>query len=307
MNFTVDETFKKGKKTAFCMSVDDVCPMSSNIAYDCGGDLMNGRLGNLKWLADRHPQLKMTLFVTADWREIQSAPTRRILSKIPILRDNLYLADRLPKGTLRIDRHHEFLSALKSVPAFEIATHGLSHSHKGLRIPVEFQNESKGEILEILDEMLDIFRKSKLDYQRGFCPPAWDAPNSLLQALSERGFKYVSSSRDLNTPISRDALTAMSGIKGIPLIFPSILEKFNIVHFPVNFQATSRLERCLEIIEAGGLVSVKAHSSHGMLDSADKLYMNYLDMLMSKLEDKYGDDIHWTSMGEMSDTINGSL
>src|SRR5262249_24369191 len=59
-----------GKRDAVCFTIDDVHPGRSTDHYDAGGDLGKGALGLIAELLERHPQLHVTLFTTADWREI---------------------------------------------------------------------------------------------------------------------------------------------------------------------------------------------------------------------------------------------
>lgn len=80
--------FKGKSNAAICISIDDVCPLK--LPYgDFGGELANGRLGKLLWLADRHRGLKFTLFTTADWREISPLPTRNCRQNSVATRQNL--------------------------------------------------------------------------------------------------------------------------------------------------------------------------------------------------------------------------
>jgi len=77
------------------------------------------------------------------------------------------------------------------------------------------------------------------------------------------------------------------------------------VHVPSNFSATSSLDRALELVEAGGLLSIKAHIiklafGHVMLDGVDALYRNYLDVVLSKLEDHLGDRLWFATMAEVA-------
>ena len=119
-----------GKLAAVVFTIDDVHPGTSSEHYDGGGDLGKGALGHVQALLERHPYLHVTLFTTADWREISPTPSR-VLSKIPVVRDRMYLSKILPAGTRRIDRHPEFLAYLRSLPRTEIGLHGLHHIHPG--------------------------------------------------------------------------------------------------------------------------------------------------------------------------------
>lgn len=300
-----------GKRAAICFTIDDIHPAKSTDYYEAGGDLDKGSLGLVKWLLDRHPQLKVTLFTTANWREISPVPTKKILAAIPGLRDKVYLAKRWKKDAMNLENHPEFIEFLNNLKGAEIGYHGLYHVHKGLKIPVEFQNQTEDEFDEILREMKKIFQNSGLKHVNGICPPGWNAPDALLNQLIKHKFDFVASARDIFSKISSDALTNMSGIKGVPLIFPTTIKDGKIIHIPTNFQANSKIERAKEIIENGGLLSIKAHIVKSVfgyiaIDGVDELYMNYLDVLLENLENQYGDDIWWTSMGEISEYIKNN-
>ena len=298
-----------GKRAAVCFTIDDVHPGKSRDHYDGGGDLGDGALGLVAKLLERHPHLHVTLFVTADWREISPAPSR-LLKRVPILRDRLYLSKVLPEGTRRIDRDPAFLAYLRSLPRTEIGLHGLHHIHRGPLLHVEFQDEPVRVQREKLRRMLDIFDASALSFVRGMCPPGWNAPESLLVAMEELGFDFVASARDIKTPISPDATTNMSGLRGVPLIQPAISGR-GLLHFSTNFQATSQWERAKAIVDAGGLLAIKAHIvkdalGHVALDGVDAVYCNFLDLLFDRLEREYGDSLWWTTMGEISRQIRGA-
>lgn len=299
-----------GKKAAICFTIDDIHPSKSTDFYEAGGDLNKGKLGLVKWLLDRHPKLKVTLFTTANWREISPVPTRKVLAKIPKLRDKYYLAKRWKKNKMNLENHPEFISFLNNMERAEVGFHGLYHTHKGLKIPVEFQNQTDLEFADIIREMERIFESSGLQHVRGICPPGWNAPEPLLNQLVKSNFDFVASARDIFTPISKDAVTNMSGVKGEPLIYPSFL-KNNLIHIPTNFQANSTIDRAREIINAEGLLSVKAHIvkfifGYTAIDGVDELYMNYLDVLLTNLENEYGDQLWWTSMGEISEYVKNN-
>lgn len=305
----VDNWLSENHKAAICFTIDDLHPAKfSTHGYDAGGDLDKGVFGKVNWLLERHPQLKVSLFATADWREISPFPTRKLLAKIPFLRDFFYLTPILPKGTFRIDKFLDFINYYKNHKQVEIALHGLHHCHKGLKIPVEFQNQSLEECSQIITEMLDIFEKSGLRYANGFTPPAWNASENLLKVLINKKIDFLASARDIITPISKDAKNAMSGYPNVSIIYPERIENQKLIHFPSNFQATNSYDRAFEIIENNGLLSIKAHMiknayGHISLDGVDQTYMQYLDKLFCQIEDKYGDQIWWTTMGEISQKI----
>jgi hypothetical protein len=302
----------EGKRAALCFSIDDVHPGIGDQEHNSVGELNQGCLGHLRWLLDRHPHLRATLFTTADWREISPIPTRRLLARIPYLRERLYLTPILPIGTMRLSNHPEFVQSLKQLPRVEIGLHGLHHVQRGPCIPIEFQKLSATECTRILQEMIAIFAETGLEYSPAMNPPGWEITESLTNAMIETGIKSVASARDIRTPISRAAITNMSGLKGVSLIYPELICGGQLLHITSNFQATSTVDRAVAIIKNGGLLAIKAHamktvSGHTALDGLDELYRNYLDLVFTQLEDMYGDSIWWTSMGEItSRCMNGS-
>lgn len=296
------------KKAAICFTIDDVHPGTSNDAYEGGGDLDRGALGHVAWLLDRHPQLRVTLFVTPEWREISPVPTRRVMRHIPFLRDRLMLAPTLPKGTMRLDRHPRFVRYLKGLPRTEISLHGLQHIHRGERLPVEFQEESLDECVQVLERAIEIFRSAGLGLSMGMTPPGWNAPANLLAAMARLDFAYVASARDVSSPIAPKATAEMSGLRGVSLIYPEFLLNRSLIHFSTNFQATSEVDRARQIIELGGIVAIKGHIvknavGHVAVDGIDPLYRNYLDLLFGALHVQYGASLWWCSMGDIAARI----
>ncbi len=302
---SVPDWLPKGKRGAVCFGIDDVHPRTPEL-YEENGDLNRGVLGHVRWLLQRHEQLRITLFTTADWRQISHIPTRRLLSRTPWLRDRFHLSEILPAGTMRLGRHPHFVQRLQELPRLEIGLHGLNHVRRGRGLPVEFAGLDKDACKRILRESIAIFEEAGLEYVCGMTPPGWDISENLMSAMIDVGLKFVASARDIRTDISPPASTNMSGLKGVSLIYPQFIYDRRLLHITSNFQATSPIDRAIEIIENGGLLAIKAHSlknssSHIALDGLDELYRNYLDLLFARLDNIYGNTLWWTSMGEISD------
>ena len=294
-----------GKQAALCFTIDDVHPGRSSDAYEAGGDLSQGALGHVEWLCQRHPQLHVTLFVTPDWREISPFPTRKFLSSLPFLRNQLYLAKTLPAETMLLSRHPEFVTYLKSLPRVDCALHGLHHINKGFKIMEEFGGRDQRECQSMLQEALDIFEKVHLPRSPGMCPPGWGLSDDLAEAMIAVGLQFVTSARDLRTPITGDAVNAMSGRLGVSLIYPEWIMNHRLLHFATNFQATSTFDRAEQVIALNGLVAVKAHIikkafGHVALDGMDKAYRDYLHELFCRLEDRFAESLWWTSMAQIT-------
>lgn len=301
--------YRPSKTGAVVMSVDDVFPGTSRDAYEAGGDLEKGALGRLLWLLERHPQLRLTLFVTPDWRQI-SPVAHRLWRHVPWLKDRVFLATVLPKGTMDIRSHPDFVAFLNAMPRTEVAIHGLHHINRGHSISVEFRDQERYACARMLNEAIRIFEQSGLRHVRGLQPPGWDCGPALQHACVDVGIKWVASARDIKTQVSKEARTAMSGLRGVSMLFPQRIVP-NLLHISTNFQATSTPERAFDILDAGGVLSIKAHISktvreHVHLDGVDDLYMNYLDRLFDDIEQRYGDAVDWTTFDRLTASLSAS-
>jgi hypothetical protein len=299
--------YQCGHRGAVVLTVDDIFPGTRGKPFEAGGALEKGGLGRLLWLLDRHPQLRITLFTTPDWREVSPVPTSR-LCHVPWLRDRIYLAPILPKGSMDLRRYPDFVAFLNAMPRTELALHGLHHIHRGRKVAVEFQEQDVPTSTAMLREAVSIFDEAGMVWSRGFQPPGWNLPPALRQACVNTGIGWVASGRDLRSAIRPGATMAEGfGLVGTSLIFPEQTDE-GLIHFSTNFQATSAPERAFDILDAGGILAIKAHITqfvpgHVHVDGVNRLYMNYLDRLFCDIEDRYDDAVAWTSMGAIADGI----
>jgi hypothetical protein len=294
-----------GKAAAVCFSIDDVHPASSREGYEAGGDLAAGALGRLVRLQKRHPQLKATLCVTPDWRLKSLVPAAGILRHIPWTRRRVHWPQLHRPGRFRMDRHPQLVAYLNGLERCEVVPHGLFHAHVGPRFAVEFQDETEDQCARVIARGLQIFTDAKLNFVNGYVPPAWSAPSALIAALERMNFQFIMAARDLGTAITPDAVVPMSGLADVSLIYPQLIGNGTLVHFTCNFQATSPIDRAVQILDAGGLLHIKAHAfkrigSHVMLDGLDDLYCNYLDLLLRSLDRRFGDRLWWTHVSEVA-------
>ena len=297
-----------GKVAAVCFSIDDIHPGTSADAYEAGGDLTLGALGRLLALQRRHPELKLTLCVTPDWRLKSLVPDTHVLRRIPWLRERVHWTRLHRPGHFRLDRHPQLVSCLNGLERCEVVMHGLTHAHRGPRFAVEFQEQSVAECTARVERGLAIFGAAKLAFVRGYVPPAWNAPGALIAALGRCGFRFLCSARDLKTAIAPDAVTAMSGLAGVSLIYPQFVGEHKLVHLSCNWQATSPVERALAILDLGGVLHIKAHifkagGGHEMLDGLDDGYCRYLDHLFAELKKRFGDRLWWPHLSEVADRV----
>jgi len=297
-----------GKQSGVVFTIDDVHPGTSQDPYEAGGDLGRGALGNLETILAAHDQVRVTLFVTPDWREISPVPTRTLLARVPWLRDRVLLAPVHPKGSMRLDRHAAFVEYLTGLGRTEVALHGLHHVHPGPLLPMEFQDESVARCTGILRDAMDIFAAAGLDQARGMTPPSWNAPPALLDAMEAVGLVYVASACDLGTPVDLTAENHGSGMRGVPAFEPVELPGRRMVHIPTNYRATSAWDRAAAILEAGGLLSVKAHivkNALGIvaLDGLDEAYAAQLIDLFGRITREFGDSVWWGTMSDVADAV----
>ena len=300
-----------GKSAAVCFSIDDVHPATSQDTYEAGGDLAGGALGRLAGLQRRHPHLKATLAVTPDWRLDSLVPDTGPLRRIAWIGRRVHWTRLRAEGHFRLDRHPRLVAYLNSLERCEVVLHGLSHAHTGPQWAVEFQDQSEEECVSILERALGIFNAAGIRFVRGFMPPAWNAPPALIAALGRLGFEFLNSARDLRTRVTRGAVTSMSGLQGVSLIHPEVLTSRGIVHLSCNFQATSPVERALQILRLGGMLHIKAHifktgGGHQMLDGLDDLYCNYLDLLFTHLHQQFGSRLWWAHLSEVAARVRGA-
>jgi hypothetical protein len=303
-SFTLPSWLPREKSAVVCFSIDDIHPSTSEDSYEAGGDLEAGALGRVVELQRRHPELNVTLCVTPDWRLDELKPSR-LLRFVPGLRRRVHWTRLAPVERFRLDRHPRFVAYLNALQRSEVVLHGLHHSHVGRQFATEFQGESEQQCRASITRGMEIFRAAGLRFSRGYVPPAWHAPPSLLAALAGLGFEYVSSARDLRTPIAEQARTAMSGLTGVSLIHPQFITGTEMVHLACNFQATSPLDRALQILELGGVLHIKAHifktgGGHRMLDGLDELYVNYLDAVFCALKSRFGARLWWTTLSDVA-------
>ncbi|MDI1289568.1 MAG: DUF2334 domain-containing protein [bacterium] len=289
-------------------SIDDIHPGRSSDPYEAGGDLSDGALGHLETILASHEQVRATLFVTPDWREISPVPTRALRSRIPWINDRVMLAPIRPKGAMRLDRHAAFVDYLKGLDRTEIALHGLHHVHVGHLLPMEFQGESAARCARILREAMQIFADAGLDEPRGMTPPSWNAPPALLDAMEAIGFTYVASACDIGTPVDVAADNQGGGLRGVPAFTPIALPGRRLVHIPTNYRATSTWDRAAAILDAGGLLSVKAHivkNALGIvaLDGLDEAYATQLSELFGRISAEFGESVWWGTMSDVADTV----
>ena len=209
-----------------------------------------------------------------------------------------------------IRNHPDFVAFLNAMPRTEVALHGLSHINFGHSVSVEFQHRDRETCAGMLAEAMRIFEEAGLRHVRGLQPPGWSCGPALQQACRDVGIEWIMSARDLRTPVSKDATTAMSGLSGVSMLFPERIAE-SLLHISTNFQATSTPERAFDILDTGGVLSIKAHITknvpgHTHLDGVDDLYMNYLDRLFADIEERYGDTIDWTTLGSLATSLSES-
>ena len=304
--------YPNGKHAAVVVSVDDVRPIINGMVNDIGVGSRGDILGAIAGLQKEHPQLIVTLFTVPDWREKNPFPTRRLLSRLPILNQYFYLSPVWSEPALSLEKHPDFCQRLSALPGVEIAVHGLHHVSKGQPVFQEFRRLSLKECLRRLELAEAIFERVGLHYVKGFAPPGWNVSKALLLALHMRKYQFLVSARDLQTEITHAAMYNNSDMRNLSLLFPAILPGTDIVHIPVNWSRTSSFERADRILDLGGVLSIKGHAikqeyGYTAVDGLDETYCNYLHGLFSHIEKRWGQDVWWTSMEDLTAAYRRSL
>ncbi|MFH1285259.1 MAG: DUF2334 domain-containing protein [Candidatus Micrarchaeota archaeon] len=276
----------KNCKAALNINVDDVHPESASDIADCSGEQDEGVFRFLTLLGDEFPELKMTLFVTPEWRYKKFAGRWR--RKLDFVFGSKY--ELWDETKFRLDLHPEWCSWLREKTRkgkFEIAVHGLNHYSPRYPYSAEFQGASYEESNAKLEKAEAIFADAKLPFVRGFRTPGWGVSSGLLQALKEREYEFVSC-----YPNARE----LSAVEGI-------------VHVPQNWDATHLVAEARNIVKSGGLLSIKAHitKKYGSDRIANGLDEVSYAKIRKLLQDVYSWDVWFASMKEIAEFAKKEL
>ncbi len=283
----------------FNFHVDNIHPESNREGWDCGGDRERGVFRHLLDLRKRFPQVKVTLFVTADWTDRSQPLWARALGRaVPEWRRN---PRHWPPSTFRLDRHREWCRWLASLEGFELAFHGLHHYNPRGFHGQEFIGLGYDECVSRLRRSEEIFRQTGLPASRGFRSPGWEVTEPLLRALADLNYDYVAGSGDFETPPSRTAVSEGAGLRGPPLIFPAYHR--GVLNLPQNWDIRkSSVERGLAIVREGGLLSAKGHinpvyENERYDNGLSEETMNHLCEMLEALE---GEEVRYMALSEVA-------
>jgi peptidoglycan/xylan/chitin deacetylase (PgdA/CDA1 family) len=304
------------KNGAVVIGIDDVHPESSLDGYDCGGDLDRGVLGLIENFLKRYRNVKITLFVTPCHMflpqifgiEKMHKITRSILGKIT---DSIFY--RLFIKTLKPDKYdiekseafNLYLANLTKKGQVEIGIHGCFHFHVIPPYSSEFKHLSKQEARRRIRIAVKKLAKARIPFVRGFAPPGWGVNKNLIKVLVEEGFIYIAGSADFRTPITYNATSNEAGLKGVPLIFPSLIST-KFVNIPRNWTPhRNDITRALKIIELRGLLGIHMHIEnvyHGIYlgNGITIENLNKLEKLIDIIEKIYGNTIAFLNFSEVA-------
>jgi hypothetical protein len=195
-------------KKYFLLDLDDFHPEKG-----CGLELDRGPIKYLELLWSNFPELKVTLFLTPDWRYLPQFRITKFFGKYfgisPFFR-------QLKEPKYRVDKKEfrEWRSWIrKNVKAkrLEVAIHGLYHIQPCYHYASEFQHLNYNQCLKRIKIAEKILEDAKIPFVKGFRPPGWLHNEDLLKALSKLKYKYFAA--------------------GDKLEFD---EKYNLLKIPVN-------------------------------------------------------------------------
>jgi len=173
----------------FNLNFDDIHPESSKHIADCGGNREDGVFKYIIRLLDEFPDLKITLFVTPNWIDKPNDPL--IIKTIKRCLSMKY-TNQWNNEPFRLDRHKEWCGWLDNINRIEIAIHGLYHHRDSDPHSAEFKDLPYDECLKRLKVAEEIFKRSGLNYVRGFRPPGWGVSEGLFRALKDLEYSFIS-------------------------------------------------------------------------------------------------------------------
>ena len=282
----------------FNLSFDDIHPESSTIGTDCGGDMEKGVFKYLIKIIKKYPEVKITLFVTANW--IDRANIKNI--KFYIKRFfGMKCTRAWENEPFRLDKFRDWCSWLNSFENFEIAFHGLYHHRDKEPHCAEFLDLDYYECLYKLKRSEEIFKNAGLKYVRGFRPPGWGVSNGLFKALKDLNYEFIACSADVKTKISKNAISNDAGIKGVSLIYPSYYR--GLINIPQNWDIMhSSIKRAIEIVKLNGVIGAKGHIAN-IYDGeiiGNGLTEESFNNIMTLLEELEKYDVEYLTMREIA-------
>jgi len=292
--------------------VADVHPESSLDGSDCGGDLNRGALGLLEDILKRYRNVKVTLFVTPCHIflpqplgiEHSHRLLRRLLgSRIDYIFCRFFIKE-YDKDRFDVEKSSAFntyLTDLTKSGQVEIGIHGCFHFHYIPPYASEFKHLDSYETYRRIRIAVYKMSKAGIPFVKGFAPPGWGVNKELIKVLADEGFCYIAGSADFKSPITHKATSKEAGLKGVSLIFPSLLYP-GLVNIPRN-RTPHRND--LKIIELGSLLSIHMHIEnryHGVYlgngITVENIYK--LEKLLDIVASRYGDIVKFLTFGEVA-------
>jgi peptidoglycan/xylan/chitin deacetylase (PgdA/CDA1 family) len=298
------------------IGIDDVHPESSKDGSDCGGDLDKGVLGLLENFLQRYRNVKVTLFVTPCHMLLPQALgverlhkiARSILRNIPDPLFYRFFIKTFEPSKYDIEKSKAFnlyLANLVGKGQVEIGIHGCYHFHNIPPYSSEFKYLNEYEALRRIKIAVNKFKRARIPFVKGFAPPGWGVNRALIKALAEEGFVYIAGSADFTSPITYNATSKEAGLKGVSLIFPSLINT-KLINIPRNWTPhKNNLTRALKIVELGGLLGIHMHAEneyHGnyLGNGITIENLSKLEKLIDAIESTYGDAVSFSTFSEVA-------
>ena len=311
-----------GSSAILVFGIDDIHPESDETGYS-GKNMGIEVLELLSELVIRHPQLKVTLFVTPDWIYLPQLLGFRFIQK-RLAKDHIsnrlltrFLQRKWRIGHFRVDTEEyddwrALVREMVSTGNFSIGIHGLTHFQDYVWYTREFFNKTVSQNRLKLRAAVDLLKSAEIPFTMGFSPPGWYIDDSLIEALVCEQFCYIAGSFDSERDVSSAIKSQMSGIKHVDLFYPTLLRD-KLINIPRNWDiARSPLERALKIIELGGVVGVHAHmfdSYHGDLtgNGITRDHIARLDQVLTVIEDRFGDRVQFATFQEVATSLSSRI
>jgi glycosyltransferase involved in cell wall biosynthesis/predicted deacetylase len=298
------EKYPFNKDCVVAITIDDLHP--ENASYknklNFGYDFNERFWTQIFKTKEKFKEIKFTIFTVANWIDRSDYPSGVLFPLRKIYRKR----QSYEKDIFNLDQkeYADWINQLNEISkdqTIEYAMHGLYHHNPTLNgaHSQEFLNLNNSEFTQTIDQMFEVFKKSGLNFSKGFRPPGWGLNSEKIKLLEENNIKYIAASSDFETPIE-NKLTNAAGLKEVNIFEPTEFNKiqnFNANCYPHQYN------RAAEIAQQNGIVIVHCHvaPTEFGLKYVDTNFEKNISKLIREIKFQTGKTIWFATLSEISD------
>ncbi len=296
------ERYPFNKDCVVAITIDDLHPENKNNKnnLDFGYDFNEKFWNQIKKTKQSISEIKFTIFTVANWIDISDYPSgilfplRKIYRKRQSYKQNTFnIEDEKYKNWI------DTLNELSSDGSIEYALHGLHHHNPSLdgAHSQEFLNLDKNTFIKTIEDMIKSFKKSGLNFAKGFRPPGWGLNIEKIKWLEDTKINYIAASSDFKTPI-KETLTNATGLKNVNLYEPTEYNK--ILNFNANCYP-NQYKRAIEIARQNGIIIIHCHiaPTEFGLKYVDKNFTKNISKVVREIKYQTGKSIWFATLSEI--------